>query len=168
MNLIIRNAETKDVQAVLDIVNHEIKNSTVVYDYTERSFDEQLEWFKKKTDDRMPVIVAEKDNEILGFATFGIFRPREAYKYSVEHSIYIHKDARGLGIGKLLMSNLIDLAQKNGFHTMIAGINATNQSSIDFHKKFGFEEIGVFKEVGYKFDKWLDLTFLQLFLNNEI
>ncbi|MBL3658943.1 GNAT family N-acetyltransferase [Fulvivirga sediminis] len=164
MNLSVRTAEKRDVSKILEIVNYEIKNSTVIYDYEERTYDYQLDWYETKRRDDMPVLVAEKDEEVLGFGTFGIFRPWAAYKHSAEHSIYIHKDSRGLGIGKILMTELINAAEEKGFHTMIAGVDSSNESSIEFHKKFGFKEIGQFKEVGYKFDRWLDLTFLQLLL----
>jgi phosphinothricin acetyltransferase len=115
----------------------------------------------------MPVIVAEKDNEVVGFGTYGIFRPWDAYRFSVEHSIYTHHNFRGMGIGKLIMTELIKLAIEQGFHTMIAGVDASNKGSYGFHKKFGFQEIGTFKEVGYKFDRWLDLVFMQLFLDKR-
>ena len=164
MNAIIRNAREEDVSVILEIVNYEISNSTVLYDYRERTYEYQLNWFHKKNQEGMPVIVAETENKVVGFGTYGIFRPWYAYQYSVEHSIYIHRNARGMGIGKQLMAELISLARDNGFHTMIAGVDASNQGSIEFHKKFGFSEIGTFKEVGFKFNKWLDLVFLQLFL----
>ena len=167
MNIIIRTAKTEDVNSILDIINHEIVHSTVVYDYQERSYEQQLAWFQKKTQDNMPVIVAEKEGSVLGFGTFGIFRPWDAYRFSVEHSIYTHKDSRGMGIGKLIMTELIRLATEQGFHTMIAGVDNSNTGSYEFHKKFGFQEIGTFKEVGYKFDQWLDLIFMQLFLNKK-
>ncbi|WP_067034268.1 GNAT family N-acetyltransferase [Allomuricauda sp. CP2A] len=167
MNLTIRKAEVKDVKAILEIINHEILHSTVVYDYQERTYAQQLAWFEKKLQDRMPVIVAEKDNEVVGFGTYGIFRPWDAYRFSVEHSIYTHHNFRGMGIGKLIMTELIKLAIEQGFHTMIAGVDASNKGSYGFHKKFGFQEIGTFKEVGYKFDRWLDLVFMQLFLDKR-
>jgi len=165
VSLSIRHAEKKDISRILEIINYEILNSTVVYDYSERTNEQQLNWYKKKLKDSKPVIVAEKDNIIVGFGTYGIFRPWEAYKYSLEHSIYTHKDYRGLGVGKLLMTKLISLAKVDNYRTMIAGIDASNKKSVEFHKKFGFEEIGTLKEAGFKFDKWLDLTFMQLFLN---
>lgn len=167
MNLTIRKAEVKDVKTILEIINHEILHSTVVYDYRERTHAQQLAWFEKKTQDRMPVIVVEKDNEVVGFGTYGIFRPWDAYRFSVEHSIYTHHNFRGMGIGKLIMTELIKLAIEQGFHTMIAGVDASNKGSYEFHKKFGFQEIGTFKEVGYKFDQWLDLIFMQLFLDKR-
>jgi len=160
----IRQAEKKDINNILDIVNYEILNSTVLYDYKERTLDQQLQWFTQKQTDKMPVIVAETENEVIGFGTYGIFRPWAAYQFSVEHSIYVHHNSRGNGIGKLLLSKLIELAKEQKYHTMIAGIDGSNEGSCEFHKRFGFKEIGVFKEVGFKFDKWLDLRFLQLLL----
>ncbi len=167
MSIIIRPAETKDVKVILDIINHEILHSTVVYDYQEHTYAQQLSWFEKKLQDNMPVIVAESEEKVVGFGTFGIFRPWDAYQFSVEHSIYTHHNSRGMGIGKLIMTELIRLATEKGYHTMIAGVDASNKGSYEFHKKFGFQEIGTFKEVGYKFDKWLDLIFMQLFLKKE-
>ncbi|MEZ4811549.1 MAG: N-acetyltransferase family protein [Allomuricauda sp.] len=161
----IRFAESRDVQSILEIVNHEILNSTVLYDYQERSYEQQLAWFEKKLQDNMPIIVAEKDNKVIGFGTYGIFRPWDAYRSSVEHSIYVNHQARGMGVGKLIMTELIRLAKEQGYHTMIAGVDGSNKGSYDFHKKFGFQEIGTFKEIGYKFDRWLDLIFMQLFLD---
>lgn len=159
MNFRIRNAVREDVPHILRIVNHEVLNSLAIYDTTERTYEYQLSWFEEKTRKKMPVIVAEKDGEVIGFGTFGIFRPWEAYRFSAEHSIYVHSGWRGLGIGKQLLTELIALAQKLGFHTMIAGIDSSNVSSIEFHRRHGFKDIGVCKQVGYKFDKWLDLNF---------
>ncbi len=164
MELVIRNAEKRDVEKILDIVNYEILNSTVLYDYKERTYDYQLNWFWQKKKEGMPVIVAENENGVIGFGTFGIFRPWAAYQFSVEHSIYVSKNARASGVGKRLLTELISLARKGGFHTIIAGVDTSNNESLEFHKKFGFKEVGTLNEVGFKFDKWLDLKFLQLLL----
>lgn len=165
MSTKIRQAEEKDISRILEIINYEILNSTVVYHYKERTLKQQIDWFKEKNKNKFPVFVAEKNNEILGFGTYGIFRPWEAYKFSVEHSIYVDKDSRGLGIGKILMTELINLATNEGYHTIIAGIDVSNKKSIEFHENFGFKEIGTFKEIGFKFNRWLDLVFMQLFLD---
>ena len=162
--LSIRPAKLEDVPEILNIINYEIKNSTVVYDYEPRTLNQQTEWFYAKQEAKMPILVAEKDSAILGFGSFGIYRPWEAYKYSVEHSIYISSEFQGKGIGKSLMEELIILAKLKGYHTMIAGIDAENTGSYLFHKKFGFKEVGRFNEVGYKFNRWLDLIFMQLYL----
>ena len=101
----------------------------------------------------------------VAYGSYGIFRAWEAYKFSVEHSIYVQQDFQGQGIGKQLLIALVERAKKDGFHTMIAGIDADNEKSYAFHKKLGFVEVGKFKEVGYKFDRWLDLVFMQLMLD---
>lgn len=165
MSLVIRSATKNDVISILDIVNHEILYSTSIYDYKPRTYEKQLTWFEQKQKDGMPVIVAEKEGVIIGFGSYGIFRPWDGYRFSVEHSIYVHKDHRNTGAGKAIMEALIQQAKKNGYHTMIAGVDAANEASISFHKQFGFKEAGLFKEVGHKFDQWLDLLFLQLILD---
>jgi phosphinothricin acetyltransferase len=167
MEPIIRSATERDVPSILGIINFEIENSTIVYDYKVRSYEYQLQWFHQKVKEGMPVIVAQKQTEVVGFGTFGIFRPWDAYRFSVEHSIYVDKKTRGLGIGKLLMAKLIDLATEQGYHTMVAGIDTSNKKSCDFHRKFGFTEIGTLKEIGFKFNTWLDLVFMQLLLDTS-
>jgi len=122
------------------------------------------EWFTAKQQQGFPVFVAEDNDCITGFSTIGTFRQWQAYKYSVENSVYVASDQRGKGIGKLLMQPLIDAAIQMDMHTIIAGIDATNEISLRLHKNFGFEEVAHFKQVGYKFNRWLDLKFLQLML----
>ncbi len=167
MNFIIRQAKGTDINAILSIINYEILNTTAVYDYKERSLEEQKKWYEEKTANNMPILVAEINGTVVAYGTYGIFRPWEAYKFSVEHSVYVSKKEQGKGIGKQILKQLIITAKKQGFHTMIAGIDASNKKSIDFHKKFGFKEIGIVHEIGFKFGKWLDLSFLQLFINNR-
>lgn len=164
MEISIRQAVKQDIEKILEIVNYEILNSTVVFDYKEKTYAQQLNWFEQKRLNEMPVIVAEYKGEVVGFGTYGIFRPWDAYQFSVEHSIYVENDFRTNGIGKQLLTNLIELAKTEGYHTMIAGLDGSNEGSFEFHKKFGFQEVGTVKEVGFKFNKWLDLRFLQLLL----
>ncbi len=165
MEVVIRDAETKDVSRILEIVNYEILHSTVIYEYKERILEQQLEWFEQKQADGLPVIVAEVSGRVVGFGTYGTFRTRPAYQFSVEHSVYVSHESRTNGVGKQLLTKLIELAKENGFHVMVAGVDSSNQQSFAFHKKFGFKEVGTFKEVGFKFDKWLDIRFLQLILD---
>lgn len=164
MEIVIRQAETKDMKGILEILNYEILNSTSVYDYTERTYEKQLKWFENKLKENMPVIIAHNGKEIVGYGTFGQFRPFDGYKFTVEHSIYVKNNTRAKGIGYKLMTRLIGLAKEKGLHSMIAGIDASNEKSINFHKKFCFKETGTIKEAGFKFDKWLDLVFMQLVL----
>ena len=163
--MFIRDAELRDLPIILDIMNDAVLNTTSIYDYGIRNNEFVENWFNKKQLDKMPVLVCEINNKTVAYGSYGIFRAWDAYKFSVEHSIYVHKDFRGQGTGKQLLMALIEKAKKDGYHTMIAGIDADNQNSFNFHKKLGFREVGKFKEVGFKFDRWLDLVFLQLMLN---
>jgi L-amino acid N-acyltransferase len=161
----VREAQQKDLSIILDIMNDAILNTTSIYDYGRRSNEFVENWFTKKRFERMPVLVCEINGNVIAYSSYGIFRAWDAYKSSVEHSIYVHKNFRGRGIGKQLLIALIEKAKTDGYHTMIAGIDADNQKSYDFHKKLGFFEAGRFREVAYKFDRWLDLIFMQLMLN---
>lgn len=160
----IREAVTKDLPFILDIMNDAILNTTSIYDYNVRTTEFIETWFRQKKTDQLPVLVYEDNGNTVAYGSYGIFRAWEAYKFSVEHSIYVNKDFQGKGIGKQLLMALIEKAKKDGYHTMIAGIDASNESSCAFHQKLGFIEVGKFREVGYKFDRWLDLVFMQLML----
>ena len=164
MSIIIRDAERKDLPSILKIVNFEIEHTTSIYDYEKRTLQNQTAWFESKKLEKIPVIIAEENGDVIGFGTFGIFRPWAGYQFSLEHSIYLEKNSRGKGTGKKIMTKLIHLAKEQGFHIMIAGIDANNSKSIKFHHNFGFKEVGRFNQVGFKFEKWLDLIFMQLFL----
>ncbi len=160
----IRNVVKKDLPIILEIMNEAIENTTAIYDYYPRNYEFVETWFAEKQSDNLPVLVCELNNVAVAYGTYGSFRARTAYKFSVEHSIYVHTDYQGRGIGKLLLAALISAAKEGGYHTMIAGIDASNEKSCAFHHQFGFEEVGRIKEVGYKFDRWLDLVFMQLIL----
>jgi L-amino acid N-acyltransferase len=160
----IRNATERDLPALLEIYNDIILHTTAVYDYEPHTLEMRKAWFKTKEEQGFPVFVAEEDGKILGFSSIGPFRAWAAYKYSVENSVYVASSERGKGIGKLLIPPLIEAAKQLKLHTIIAGIDASNEASIKLHKSFGFEEVAHFKEVGWKFGRWLDLKFLQLLL----
>lgn len=157
-----REATIEDLPSILEIYNDAILNTTAVYDYKPHTLEMRKQWFDAKQQQGFPVFVAEEDGEIVGFSSIGPFRAWEAYKYSVENSIYVKEGCRGKGIGKLLLKPLIEAAGQLNLHTIIAGIDATNEVSIKLHAQFGFEEVAYFKQVGYKFDRWLDLKFMQL------
>ena len=164
MNIKIRDYKTEDTQAILEILNYNILHSTSLYDYNIRSYEQQKSILEDKINKGFPVIVAELDGEVAGFGMYSEFRFREAYKFTVEHSVYVNENFQGKGIGKLVLQELIDLARKQKLHTMIAVIDSENQKSVEFHEKFGFETVGVFKECGFKFDRWLNTVFMQLIL----
>lgn len=161
MEIKIRPYRTEDAQAILDIINYNILNSTALYDYEPRSLKNQIAIFDDKLKKGFPIIVATENEVVVGFGYYSEFRFREAYKFTVEHSVYAHPNHIGKGIGKLIMENLLDLAKAQKLHTMIGVIDSENQSSIDFHKKFGFEIVGTIKDSGFKFDRWLHSVFMQ-------
>lgn len=151
--------------AILEILNEAIANSTALYDYKSRAPETMVGWFKTKEVGRFPVIGAvDGTGQLLGFATYGIFRAWPAYKYSVEHSVYVHRDHRGQGVGFALMQRLIATAVDQQYHVIIGGIDVTNKSSIALHEKLGFTHAGTIKQAGFKFGRWLDLAFYQRLL----
>jgi len=164
MQVSIRAYKTEDTQAILDIVNHSILHSTALYDYTIRTYEQQRFILEEKINKKFPVIVAEIAGEVIGFGMYSEFRFREAYQFTVEHSVYLDEKFQGKGIGKLLLARLIELAKTQKMHTMIGVIDSENQDSIAFHKKFGFKTVGVLNESGYKFDRWLNSVLVQLIL----
>ena len=164
MNVNIRPATLRDMPGILEIVNYEIVHTTAIYDYNPRNLETQVAWFEDKAAHGFPVIVADDHGYVAGFGAYGTFRVRDAYQYTVEHSVYAAQGYQGKGIGRMLMEELIRLARIQKMHSMIGGIDALNTGSIDFHKKFGFQEAGLIKDAGYKFDRWLDLVFMQLIL----
>jgi L-amino acid N-acyltransferase YncA len=151
--------------AILDILNRAILSSTALYDYEARTLDDMAAWFEGKREGGFPVLGAIDDRGVLaGFASYGTFRARPAYKYTVEHSVYVHVDRRGSGIGLALMRALIARATEQQYHVMIGGIDRDNRPSIALHEKLGFVHTGTLPQVGFKFGRWLDLSFYQLLL----
>jgi L-amino acid N-acyltransferase YncA len=152
-------------EEILDILNEAIANSTALYDYKPRAAESMVGWFKAKEAGRFRVIGAVAENgQLLGFASYGTFRAWPAYKYSVEHSVYVHKDHRGKGIGRALMQQLIAAAKEQQYHVMVGGIDVANTGSIMLHEKLGFVHAGTIRHAGFKFGRWLDLGFYQLLL----
>ncbi len=155
----------RHARAIVDIFNEAILNSTALYDYTPRPLEAMADWFRQKADARYPVLGVENDEgTLLGFASYGQFRVRPAYKYTVEHSVYIHHERRGQGLGPLLMQRLIAEATAQDYHVMVGGIDASNAASIRMHERLGFAHSGTIQQAGFKFGRWLDLAFYQLIL----
>lgn len=150
---------------ILEIFNDAILNTTALYDYQPWTMETMEIWFRTKAEHNFPVIAAVDDeNRLLGFGTYGVFRIRPAYKYSIENSVYVHRNHRGKGIGEILLREIIRQATEQNYHTIIGVIDATNEASISLHKKCGFSDTGTIRQVGYKFGRWLDATFMQLIL----
>lgn len=158
---------TYELQApeILAIFNDAILNSTALWEYKARTLDTMKTWFATKTAGNFPVIgLVDDSGQLLGFASYGTFRAWAAYKYSVEHSVYIRADQRGKGLGKMLLQELIKKAKEQEFRTIIGAIDLDNKGSIALHEKMGFEYAGTIKQAGYKFGRWLDFVFYQLVL----
>jgi phosphinothricin acetyltransferase len=147
---------------ILGILNDAIVHTTALYEYQPRPFASMRGWFDVKARSQYPVLGAiDGDGLLLGFASYGPFRPHAAYKYSIEHSIYVHRDHRGRGIGRTLLGRLLEVATEQQYHVMIGGIDRDNVASIALHEKHGFEAAGIIRHAAYKFGRWLDLAFYQ-------
>jgi L-amino acid N-acyltransferase len=125
-------------------------------------------WFADKQAGGFPVLGIEEHGVLMGFATYGTFRARAAYKYTVEHSVYVHKDHRGRGLGTALMRALIAVAREQQYHVLVGGIDIANQESVVLHERLGFTHAGTVRQAAYKFDRWLDLGFYQLILDTPV
>jgi len=161
----IRTAREEDLPAILDIYNHIILNTAAVYHYEAHTMDMRKAWYDGRLQGGFPVFVAEDDGKVVGFSSYGPFRPWPAYKYTMENSVYVADGQRGKGIGRLLMEPLIRHAREKGVHVIIAVIDADNEASVQLHRSFGFEEAGRLRQVGYKFGRWLNLTLMELLLD---
>lgn len=164
MEIKIRPYQTQDTETIVDILNYYIANSTALYDYELRTLEQQQAIFEEKLAKGFPIIIATIEERVVGFGYYSEFRFREAYKNTVEHSVYVMPNEHGKGIGKVILQNLIDLAKKQKLHTMIAVIDYENQSSVSFHEQFGFATVGIIKESGFKFERWLHSVIMQLML----
>ncbi len=150
---------------ILAIFNDAIANTTSLYDYHPRTPQVMQAWFEDKRKKNYPVIGVVNDaGKLMGFGTYGVFRVRPAYKYTVEHSIYVDAAFRGQGLGKILLREVIAAAEAQNYHVLVGGIDSSNAVSIALHKQFGFTHCGTLRQVGFKFGRWLDLDFYQLIL----
>jgi len=162
----IRPATSADIAGIVAIYNDVIATSTAIFNDQPVSVEDRLAWLESRARAGFPVLVATGTaGEVLGFATFGDFRSWPGYRYTVEHTVHVHGRHRGQGIGRDLMLALFPLATGMGKHIMVAGVDATNGPSLAFHQRLGFAPAGTLREVGHKFGRWLDLTFLQKFLD---
>lgn len=167
MKHLIRNATEKDLGQVTDIYANEVINGTASYELDPPGLEEMTSRFEALKLKQFPYLVAELDDQIAGYAYFGPFRPRPAYKWTVENSVYVSPTSQGKGVGKALLSRLIALAEQSGYRQMIAIVgDPENLGSIALHKSCGFETIGIQKSVGWKHGRWLDCVMMQLELGH--
>jgi L-amino acid N-acyltransferase len=157
----IRDATEEDLAGLLAIYNEVIATSTAIYSCDPVTLEERQKWWRARTAQGYPVLIARDEQGVAGFATFGDFRAWPGYRFTVEHSVHVRAAGRGRGVGTLLVQALLARAAALGKHVMIAGVDAANAAAIRFHERLGFEKCGHLREVGYKFERWLDLVFLQ-------
>ena len=157
----LRDATDDDLAGIVAIYNEVIATSTAVYSSTPVTLEDQRQWRRARVEAGFPVLIAADESGVLGFSTFGEFRSWPGYRYTVEHTVHVRADRRGGGVGTRLLEALFPRAAALGKHMMIAGVDAANMASIRFHERLGFQQAGCLREVGHKFDRWLDLVFLQ-------
>lgn len=169
MNLIIRQAQVKDLPEIMQIYNAEIEHGIATWNNQPKVLTEYEHWFQQLQQLRFPIFVAEDPSgqKIAGYADYADFRPFHGYKDTVEHSVYIHPHYFRRGLAQQLMMQLIEHAKTHNKHIMVAGIDSENLASIQLHKKLGFKQTGYMPEVGQKFGKWRDLVLMQLQLNES-
>ena len=159
----IRPATEFDLPAINAIYNHYVLTSTCTYQYEPETEEGRKQWFAEKGE-MHPVIVAVEVGEIIGWGALSPFRNREGYRFTVEASVYVQHDRHRKGIGRAIMQDLIERARKLGYRVMIGGASAEQTASIALQESLGFEHVARFREIGYKFDQWLDVVFFQLIL----
>ena len=168
----LRLVEPRDAEAIRAIYNHEVKNGTNTFDLVARSREEQLAWVERHRGAHPAIVAVERGpgtgerppEAVMGFAVIAPYRNRAAYATSVEDSVYVHRDRRGLGVGRALLDEVLGLAASHGFHTVVARISSENEASIRLHRGCGFELVGVEREIGRKHGRWLDVVELQRML----
>ncbi|GBL56949.1 MULTISPECIES: GNAT family N-acetyltransferase [Pseudomonas] len=163
--MLIRDANPTDLGALRDIYNDAVLNTTAIWNEVAIDLDNRRAWLELRAQQGFPVLVAEDASEVVGYASYGPWRAFDGFRETVEHSVYVRADQRGKGVGPQLMQALIDRARAQGLHVMVAAIESGNAASIRLHERLGFATTGQMPQVGQKFGRWLDLTFMQLILD---
>ena len=159
--MLIRNAEPKDVPAILERYNQAVRETTAAWTNREETLDQRLSWYEGRVKEGLPVLVAvDHHDAVLGFASFGPFRPREGYRLTAEHSVYVDPAMQRRGIGRALLERLMEIAVGKSLHVLVGVIDGSNTASIALHEKLGFDVAGRLPEAGTKFGRWLDLVFV--------
>lgn len=165
LSIKVRTAALTDAAALAEIYNREVTSSTATFDLVERSIDDQRRWLADRSGAFAAIVAVDATTqEVVGFASLSPYKERAAYRTTVENSVYVAREHGGRGIGRLLMEHLIATARESGFHSIIARIEATGVASRGLHTACGFELVGVERQVGRKFNRWLDVAVMQLML----
>ena len=162
----IRHAEERDAEAIRSIYNYEVEHETATFDLVPRSLDDQLEWQRARTG-AFCVYVAELDGEVVGFGALSPYKERAAYRTSVEDSVYVRRDLGRQGVGRAMLSHLLEAAENGGFHAVMARITTLSEGSIALHEALGFQLVGIERQIGRKFNKWLDVALMQCLLTER-
>ena len=158
----IRPATRADLPGILEIYNDAVLTTTATYDYEPRTLEHRTQWFEERQRDNYPMFVAvDNAGRVIGWSALNPFHARMGYRFTSENSVYVAADMRGKGVGKLLLAPLIEGAKARGLHAIIAVIDADNEASIRLHAAFGFEKVGHFKQTGFKFNRWLDVVYME-------
>ena len=165
MPITLRDALPTDLPQILAIYNDAVRNTTAIWNENEVDLANRQAWFTSRAEQGYPILVAVEDEQVLGYASFGDWRPFEGFRHTAEHSVYVRDDQRGKGLGPLLMQALIERARACGKHVLVAAIERGNAASVRLHERLGFVVTGHMPQVGMKFGRWLDLTFMQLTLD---
>ncbi|HEP1894568.1 TPA: N-acetyltransferase [Kluyvera cryocrescens] len=163
----IRFATKEDCAAIAAIYNHAVINTAAIWNDKTVDTDNRIAWFEARQFGNFPVLVSEENGVVTGYASYGDWRNFDGFRHTVEHSVYIHPEYQGQGLGNVLLAALIGEAKRRGKHVMVAGIESQNHASLHLHAKHGFVTTGQMPQVGTKFGRWLDLTFMQLQLDNR-
>ena len=163
--IVIRPAVAEDLPAINDIYNHFVLHSTCTYQEEPEPLEGRRAWFLHHSE-RQPVIVAVYEGKVVGWGSLSAYHPRSAYRNTVENSVYIHHDFHRQGIGSLLLQELISFARKLGHRAIIAAIDGEQAASVSLHAKFNFQHVGRFRQIGFKFGRWLDVIYMELLLND--
>ena len=162
----IRHAEERDAEAIRSIYNYEVEHETATFDLVPRSLEDQLEWQRVRTG-AFCVYVAELDGEVVGFGALSPYKERAAYRTSVEDSVYVRRDLGRQGTGRAMLSHLLEAAENGGFHAVMARITTLSEGSIALHEALGFQLVGIERQIGRKFNKWLDVALMQCLLTER-
>lgn len=160
----VRRGRAEDVPALTEIYNDAVVGSAATFDLARKTLEDRMRWFYEH-DGSHPLLVAEAQGEVVGFATLSEFREKPGYSRTAETSVYVRRGSRGTGVGTAVMQAIIDGARRLGVHTLVAGIVPPNPPSVALHEKLGFRRVGTFREVGRKFGRWQDVEFFQLMLD---
>ncbi|MDF3827767.1 MULTISPECIES: GNAT family N-acetyltransferase [unclassified Pseudocitrobacter] len=163
----IRFATKEDCAAIAEIYNHAVVHTAAIWNDKTVDTDNRIAWFEARQFAHFPVLVSEENGVVTGYSSYGDWRAFDGFRHTVEHSVYVHPDHQGKGLGRALLTALIEEARRRGKHVMVAGIEAQNSASLHLHETLGFITTGQMPQVGTKFGRWLDLTFMQLQLDNR-